>query len=192
MVKFREKSFSSFKEDVIAGATIGSAIGTSLIPIFGKQSLKYGALIGTSLGTLVGMIKWSTRKISQKSASENNITKISNQLISLGYKENLEFTRDPKMANLLKTKVCIVFSKSHSEFKLLINIHNDSSLQKALDSAIKKSAKLNFSKIQEKSLERYKEVKVVSLPSEDDLNVLIDILRIFIDSGFPVYFVEIN
>lgn len=192
MIQFKQKEYSSLKEDLIPGIIMGSGIGGGIGKIFGKKTTAYGAIIGAALGALSATLRWTGRKISRKKDGVRLSTQISNGLNGLGFKENLDFTLDPKMANLLKTKVCIVFSRSKAEFKIILNSLNDSKLSEIIKSVVKSYPKSGYPVITEKNTDKFNEIQIVSIPSEDDISIILDSIGVIIEKGYPVYIVEVG
>lgn len=165
----------------------------NLNPFYKKALLELGGIaIGATLGALAGMIMDASDYINKKKTVNNRLLKdVTENLKKIGYKEGQNFTRDPKMANLLKTKVCLVISKSSDELKLLINTVNDGKL-KTLTGQITKNLP-TMSTLNEKVSDRFNEINITTMTSNSgDAVWVTSIAEKFISAGFPVYLVEVG
>ena len=151
-----------------------------------------GVAVGASLGALAGMIMDITDHITNKKSLNNRLLKdILIVLKKMGFNEGRDYTRDPKVAGLLKTKVAIVISKSSDELKLLINTVNDGKLK----DIVKKISKNlpTMSTVTEKVTDRYNELNITTLTSNNgDATWVASIAEKFIKSGYPVYLIEVG
>lgn len=215
MIKFRAKEFSShIISDTITGAKIGAAGGaaiSSIVPRFRKKggkivyddtqkgnnsfnSLKVvglGLIVGASLGFLAGAAKDINEWNNRKTTIDNRLMKdILSLLKKSGSRENIDFTRDPKIANDLKTKVCIVISKHSDDLKILINTINDPKL-KTLTDKITKSVP-NGSIKNNTTSDRYNEITISTLSSSADADLIVEIMKMFISAKYSVYVVEVG
>lgn len=164
-----------------------------LNPFYKKALLELGGIaIGATLGALAGMIMDASDYINKKKTVNNRLLKdVVENLKKTGYKEGQNFTRDPKMASLLKTKVCLVISKSSDELKLLINTVNDGKL-KTLTGQITKNLP-TMSTLNEKVSDRFNEINITTMTSNSgDAVWVTSVAEKFISAGFPVYLVEVG
>lgn len=164
-----------------------------LNPFYKKALLELGGIaIGATLGALAGMIMDASDYINKKKTVNNRLLKdVTENLKKIGYREGQNFTRDPKMASLLKTKVCLVISKSSDELKLLINTVNDGKL-KTLTGQITKNLP-TMSTLNEKVSDRFNEINITTMTSNSgDAIWVTSVAEKFISSGFPVYLVEVG
>ena len=195
----------SLKEDVINGAMIGAGLGFGLTrspfknPSNNKDKGKSIpdwkiSLIGAGLGAIVGSLKWASGKISRRTSKRFLSDNITDRLLVSGYSKDKDFTKNPKIADLLKTKVCVVLSKSHSEMKILINTANEQKLNKLLEKIIKQENPSEFSNKRSKSGEKFNELVLTSLPTSEEKDILyiMEIIETFIRNGYPVYIVEVG
>jgi hypothetical protein len=152
------------------------------------------SLIGAGLGAIVGSLSWVTRKMSHSTSDKFLMNDIVNSLTNLGYREDIDFTKSAKIADLMKTKVCLVFSRTHSEMKILINSINDPSLNRLLEKALKQELPTNFSSSRRKGGDRFNEITItsVSTEKEKDRDYLLRLIELFITSKYPVYIVEVG
>lgn len=165
----------------------------NLNPFYKKALLELGGVaIGGALGALAGMIMDVSDYINKKTTVNNRLLKdVLGNLKKTGYKEGTDFTRDPKMASLIKTKVCLVISKSSDELKLLINTVNDSKLKTITEQIIKNLPTL--STLTEKVSDRFNEINITTMTSNSgDATWVTSVAEKFISSGYPVYLVEVG
>lgn len=165
----------------------------NLNPFYKKALLELGGVaIGGALGALAGMIMDVSDYINKKTTVNKRLLKdVLDNLKKTGYKEGTDFTRDPKMASLLKTKVCLVISKSSDELKLLINTVNDSKLKTITEQIIKNLPTL--STLTEKVSDRFNEINITTMTSNSgDATWVTSVAEKFISSGYPVYLVEVG
>lgn len=208
MVKFRQKNFSILSS-AIKGATIGTTIGSlaaglsNFIPVFrkgGEESenklnrlaiVGTGTVIGAGLGTLAGLISEGDKFISRKNVDARLMETVRENLLKSGLKEGVHFTRDPKTATDIRTKVCIVITKYSGELRLLINTVADSKL-KNLVSDITKNLP-NTSVINKSASDKYNEITLSSISdSSANAGLITGIAERFIHTGYPVYLVEVG
>lgn len=162
-------------------------------PFFKKALIEVGGIaVGAALGALAGAIMDISDHINRKTTVNNRLMKnVVDNLKRSGYKEGKDFTRDPKMSNLLKTKVCLVISKSSDEIKLLINMIRDSKLKSISDDIVKNLPTL--STVSEKVTDRYNDLNITTMTSnKGDAVWVTSIAEKFIQNGFPVYLIEVG
>lgn len=211
MIKFRQKEFNKqILSKTIQGAGIGAAVGTlsaSIIPATGLAKNKFfknkstqglmalgaGTVIGAALGALAGIVTEGEKFLRKGDVGKNDLLKnILSMLSNAGFKRDVEFTDDPKLASLLKIRVCIVITKVSGDLKLVINCVSDKKLKeianKASSVVIKRS---NLTEIRKTETDRYNDL-VISTVSKGakDANLIANIAKLFIAEGYPVYFVE--
>lgn len=162
-------------------------------PFFKKALIEVGGIaVGAALGALAGAIMDISDHINRKTTVNNRLMKnVVDNLKRSGYREGKDFTRDPKMSNLLKTKVCLVISKSSDEIKLLINMIRDSKLKSISDDIVKNLPTL--STVSEKVTDRYNDLNITTMTSnKGDAVWVTSIAEKFIQNGFPVYLIEVG
>lgn len=201
MIKFREKNFSNYiVNDAIKGASIGASagalaggLGIKKVPIFkeGKMLAGAGALIGAALGALVGTAKQVGGYFNKRGADDRLMTPIIRELGKKYYREDQDYTRDPKKANQLGTKVCLVISSDGSDFKMLVNTVDDNNL-KNLSKKLSKNipsaqVSTNF------ATNKYNEIQISTVrDTRRNLNAVLSVVKGFIEAGYPVYLVEVG
>lgn len=151
-----------------------------------------GAAIGATLGAIAGAVMDISEAVSHKTTVNARLMKgVLENLRKSGRVEGKDFTRDPKMANLMKTKVCLVISKSADSLRLLINTINDSKL-KTLSGGIIKNLP-SMSTVTEKASDRFNELNITTMTTnKGDATWVSSVAERFISAGYPVYLVEVG
>lgn len=211
MVKFREKSFSIIS-DTISGAKIGGAVAALGAPIVGrlsKNGTKFvntssndvsfihkslamiggGIVVGASLGLLVGLTKSIGLSLNRENTVDARLLDDVERKLRK-FKLNKDFTRDPKIANELRTKVCLVISKYSDDLRILINTVNDSKLKDVTNEVTKSIPKGSIKTNTESN--KYNEITLSTLSSGKDASVIAEIAKAYIQKGYPVYLVEVG
>lgn len=200
MIKFREKDFSNYiVSDAIKGASIGATAGAlasgriKKVPLFkeGKILAGAGAIIGAALGALVGTARQLNEHFNRKGADDRLMAPILRELNKNYYREDQDYTRDPKKANILGTKVCLVLSSDGSDFKMLVNTVDDPELRNLSKKLSKKipaaQVSTNFAS------NRYNEIQISTVRDiRSNLNAVLSVVTGFIQAGYPVYLVEVG
>ena len=220
MIEFRQKKFS-FISDVLRGAAIGGASGQivgaftrkytngNMSGSGGQQNpnviednkevwkhqLKFGgvgAVVGATLGALVCGIKGLSNKVNRKMTVNNRLMKTVVEVLKRdNFKEGKDFTRDPKTANTLKTKVCVVITKISGELRISVNTVADNKLKDKTFEIIKRLP--NSSAVTKNLTDRYNDITITSISdSSADAGLVVGIIENFIHSGYPVYLVEVG
>lgn len=214
MIIFREKEFS-LKDDITAGLITGSSIGigasglSKALTALGvyqvgsdsrakkildnpMASSITGALIGASLATAYFLTKKGASQARKLTNDKRNIVKdIRSTLVKFGFKEGSDFTFDPKTSNILKTRVCIVISRTSDELSLNINTVNDSKLDSISNQIIKTLP--NTSVITRKTSDKFNELIISSISSNSgDAGFISITAEKFIKRGYPVFIVEVG
>ena len=209
MIEFRQKNFGILS-DITTGAAIGgSAAGIG--SLFRKKFYKdkdsknneslfrndllltsSGVVIGAALGALVGGIKEISTKINRKNTVDRRLmSKVIEYLKKDGLKEGIDFTRDPKTATSLKTKVCVVISKVSGELRISVNLVSDPKLKTVSDEIIKRLP--NIAASTEKMSDKFNDITITSISDASaDAGLIVGVVEKFIHSGYPVYLVEVG
>lgn len=151
-----------------------------------------GSAVGATLGALAGAVMDISNAVSRKSSVNNRLMKdVLENLKRAGFKERTDYTRDPKIANLLKTKVSLVISKSGDSLRLLINTINDPKLKKISSTILKNLP--TMSSVTERANDRFNELSVTTMTTNNgDAAWVESIAERFIKAGYPVYLVEVG
>lgn len=215
MAIFKEKSFGLLT-DTLKGAAIGAGVGGGLtrFKLKGKESMDVtvksktiplniqtgvlgGALIGGTLGLIASAIKSATNYVNRKNTVNARLMpEVTKVLESMGHKEGMTFTLDPKTADSLKTKVSLVVYKYSDELRIIVNTANDHKLSLVSKQITDKIAKSdNFSVTNEviSGNGKFKDIKVTAISEPSiDVNRIVWIVNTFISNGYPVYLVEVG
>lgn len=202
MIKFRQKAYS---DNVVGGALngvkYGAGVGTVLAGILKatKNDQKISPILvvggsmlaGAALGALAGKVKDDNLQKARTTAGVRLFDSVLDNLRKIGFKEGQDFTQDPRMANIIKTKVCIVVSRNSSGLKLLINTVDDPELK---DVTKKIHGSLGRNTVSsEKINNRYNELTITTMSSNGgDATFVTRIIETFIRNGYPVYIVEVG
>ena len=151
-----------------------------------------GIIIGASLGALVGLIKKGDELISQKSTVDNRLMdKVITDLKKAGFKEGINFTRDPHEADRLKTPISIAITRNSGELKLLVNTITDDKLKSITKELIKNLP--NSSVVSQEAKNRYNEISITSISDGSaDVGLIAGIAERFIRNKYPIYLVEVG
>jgi len=207
MIKFRQKQFG-IASDIKNGATIGATVGTlaSQLPHFRKIFRKKGddnwklelsiigggTIIGAGLGLLVGLTKSISTKINRATTVDARLMRgVIENLKKDGFKEGINYTRDPKTANDLKMKVCMVISKNSGNLQLLVNTVADPKLKTVATNMAKNIP--NTATVNTRLSDKYNDILVSAIyDSSANLGLVTGIAEYFIRSKYPVYLVEVG
>ena len=119
------------------------------------------------------------------------LTLIINHLKKDGFKEGIDYTRDPKTANDLKTKVCIVISRSSNNLHLLVNTVADAKLKTVTSGMVKNIP--NTAAVNTKLSDKYNDISISAISdSSADTGLITGISEYFIRHKYPIYLVEVG
>jgi hypothetical protein len=208
MVEFRQKQFgivSSVKNGAAIGATVGT-LATKLpiiknLPIFKKKDDSWktelsiiggGTIIGAGLGLLVGLTKDISTRVNRATTVDARLMQgVIENLKKDGFKEGIDYTRDPKTANDLKIKVCIVISKSSGNMQLLVNTVADTKLKTVALNMAKNIP--NTATVNTKLSDKYNDISISTISdSSANIGLVTGIAEYFIRNKYPVYLVEVG
>ena len=204
MIKFRQKDFS-FLGKVIGGASIGSAIAASANKFGAKIPIKFkgkynlsgsslvgaGALFGAALGALAGAIEAGSNYASKKTADRRLMSMVVDDLKKTGFKEGQDFTRDPKRANEIKTRVCLVVTRNSGDLRVLINTVSDPKLKELVDRTTKNIP--NMSAMTRKASDKFNELTITTISDTSaDVGLVAGLAEKFIRAKYPVYLIEVG
>lgn len=205
MKKFRQKDFSILA-DMAKGASIGGGLGIFGSTIFrpsekdkvhgpferSMMALGAGTVIGAGLGLLYGLVKEASTRINRSNTVDQRLmTTVIDCLKKTGFKEGKDFTRDPKTANELKTKVCIVVTRTNGDLKLLVNTVSDFKLKQITEDMVRNVP--NHSAITKKMSDKFNDISITTVSdSSADYGLVTGIAEYFIRHHYPVYLVEVG
>ena len=203
MIEFRQKQFGTIS-NTIKGATIGATLGTlaTKLPLFRKKDdnnwntdlaiIGGGTIIGAGLGLLVGLTKDISTKINRATTVDTRLMQgVVENLKKDHFKEGVDYTRDPKTANDLKMKVCIVISKCSGNLQLLVNTVADVKLKTVANNMVKNIP--NTAAVTTKLSDKYNDISISTVSdSSANLGLVTGIAEYFIRNKYPVYLVEVG
>lgn len=213
MIKFRQKQYGILG-DVIKGASIGAGTGLAASTLLGNTVVKpalvkfgmkkpgefdigvagigAGTVIGAGLGLLAGLIKETSGFVNRKTTVDQRLMQtVIDNLKKSGLREGRDFTRDPKTASEIKTKVCIVITKVSNDLKLLVNTVADTKLKTVTDRLVKNLP--NTSKVTKNMSDKFNDITISTISdSSADAGLITGIAENFIHNGYPVYLVEVG
>ena len=205
MIKFRQKDFS-FLGKVTTGTAIGTSIGTLVSKLGTKIPMKFkgkytdisgnsligaGALFGAALGTLAGAIEAGSNYASKKTADRRLMSMVVDDLKKTGFKEGQDFTRDPKRANEIKTRVCLVVTRNSGDLRVLINTVSDPKLKELVDRTTKNIP--NMSAMTRKASDKFNEITITTISDTSaDVGLVAGLAEKFIRAKYPVYLIEVG
>ena len=147
-------------------------------------------VLGAALGAIVGIVRTANDKISQRHTNQRLLKQVLPRLKSKGFVEGEDFTMDPKKANEIPTKVCIVLSSASGELQTIINSKDDPKLKKTVDKVVKKSPGRTQVTTQNN---RFNEITITTEKrTAANVNQVVSIIESFVESGYPVYIVEVG
>lgn len=221
MISFRQKNYSILDNTIKGAnigaslGTFGGLFAPDKIKVNGKDDPKsiisikrkynkvgkvgkrflapaIGALIGAGLGAIYGVIKEGEEILSRKSINSNRLMPdVLGNLKKLSFKEDIDFTKQPKIANQLKTRVCIVIARGNGDLKILINTVSDTKLKDLSLDTVKNIP--NTSAITTTASNNYNDIIITTISDGSaDSGLITGICEKFIRSGYPVYLVEVG
>jgi hypothetical protein len=146
--------------------------------------------IGATLGALVGVIYDIADVFDKKNVDKRLTKKIVEALKKIGFKEEQDFTVNPKTATLMKTKVCLGISRSADTLKLLVNTVNDPKLSKLAQDTTKNLP--SMSTRAERVTDRFNDINITTASGQGDSTFVASIAEKFIRAGYPVQLVEVG
>jgi hypothetical protein len=146
--------------------------------------------IGATLGALVGVIYDIADVFDKKNVDKRLTKKVVETLKKMSFKENQDFTVNPKTATLMKTKVCLGISRSADTLKLLVNTVNDPKLSKLAQETTKNLP--SMSTRAERVTDRFNDINITTASGQGDSTFVASIAEKFIRAGYPVQLVEVG
>lgn len=208
MIEFRQKDFSIFSS-TLAGAGTGLGLGMTFGKFRNRNSKPgqsgntgrisdenllgiYGLIAGAALGALAGVIDEQRTRFNRKTTVDARLMDtIVENLKKDNFKEGKDFTRDPKIANQLKTKICICISKVSGDLRILINIVSDPKLQGLAKDLVNNIP--NKSAVNERTSDKFNDITITTISdSSMDAGLVTGVAERFIHSGYPIQLVEVG
>ena len=204
MIEFRQKQFgivSSVRNGAAIGATIGTLATKLPLPVFKKKTDNWktelsiiggGTIIGAGLGLLVGLTKDISTRVNRATTVDARLMQgVIENLKKDGFREGIDYTRDPKIANDLKMKVCIVISRNSGNLQLLVNTVADTKLKTVANNMAKNIP--NTATVNTKLSDKYNDISISTVSdSSANLGLITGIAEYFIRNKYPVYLVEVG
>ena len=201
MKKFRQKQFGLLS-DLADGATVGSVIGSigavaykgllrnSKIPT--KAIVGGGTVLGAALGALYSSAKSYFDDKNRKATVDNRLMKhVVTALIKSGFVPDKDFILDSKLANSLKTKVCIVISRTNGDLKMIVNTVADHRLGEITSDIIKNLP--NSSVVTKQLGDKFNNITISSISDASaDYGLILSVVEKYIRGHYPVYLVEVG
>ena len=145
-------------------------------------------ILGAALGAIVGAIR--TAKDAARVTNQRLLKQVLPRLKSKGHVEGKDYTMDPKKANEIPTKVCIVLSSASGELQTIINSKDDPKLKKVVDGIVRRSPGRAQVTTQNN---RFNEITITTEKrTAANVNQVVSIIESFVESGYPVYIVEVG
>lgn len=156
-----------------------------------KWAFGIGAtILGAALGAIVGAIRTGAEKYSQRNTNQRLLKRILPILKSKGYVEGKDFTMDPKRANEIPTKVCIVLSSASGELQTVINSRDDRNLRSLVKQISSKHPRTTQSTTQN---DKFNEITITTEKNTAaNVSQVVSIIESFVENGYPVYIVEVG
>lgn len=197
LASFRNLSFDG-RQGILPGTEnayykSGGDIRVDNTQVAKNRAIAVGAsvLIGAALGGIYGLIKDSSNSFNRHQVDERLSDRITQNLKNLGFKEGIQFTRDPKTADLLKTKVCVIISRTNGDLKIVINYVNDPKFKEEAQKIIKNLPPSAVAL--EKMGDRFNDITITTVSDKTQDPALVSgILEQFIRRRYPVYIVEVG
>ncbi len=169
--------------DVYNNASDSGAVRRSIVALG-------SVAIGASLGALVGVIYDIAGIVDKKKVNRRLLTRVVSDLKKIGFKEDEDFTVNPKTASLLKTKVCLGISRTADEMKFLVNTVNDPKLEKLAREITKNLP--SMSTRTERVTDRFNDITITTSSGQDNSTFVASIAEKFIRSGYSIQLVEVG
>lgn len=151
-------------------------------------------LIGAGLGALIGAVQDLNQYVSRKNVgNDRDMGELLRTLRDRGLEENKDFTRSPKTANLMKTKVCVVLKQGGdtTEFNVMVNSINDRRLRATLNKCISKLGPLQTKT--DHANNKYNELTLTTIKNKtENVKLVADLVENLVNSGYQVYIVEVG
>lgn len=203
--KFRIGYYSDVVGDIFRGSALGLGAGTFVNGIAtaaayadkkgwgvnkALKTVGYGVLIGASLGLVFGITSKLAEHLSRKKTNQRVVDNITKLLKDRSFKEDKDFTLDPKIADREKTRVAILINHSNGDLKLALNIESDPKLEMVCKNVVETLP--DKSKTTKKESNRFNEIMITTMSKGNDALLIANITEKFIRAGYPVYLIEVG
>ena len=149
-------------------------------------SIAIGATLGFIFGAVHDLVDYSDRK----NVNNRLMKKVVTDLKKIGFKEEQDFTTNPKTATLMKTKVCIGISRSADTLRVLVNTINDAKLSRLSQETTKNLP--SMSTRMERVSDRFNDINITTASGQGNSTFVSSIAEKFIRAGYPVQLVEVG
>ncbi len=213
-MKSEQKGFSfgtDFVDNSFKGASIGGALGSLATPFIVKaknaaEPSKWewakgaakgavgGIIVGAALGTLFGIIKNETTSRNRDNTINNRyLPKVTEMLLKCGFIEDRDFTRDPKTADDLRTRICIMVSRYSTDTRISINCSADFKTQQLIDKMINDLGLSRKVSIKKQGSDRFSNIEMLKRTKiDEDVNLIKSISEYLMKKHIPIYLVEVG
>lgn len=213
-MKAEQKGFSfgtDFLDNSFKGASIGGALGSIASPFFvtaknaanptnyewAKGAAKgavSGIIVGAALGTLFGIIKnEAISRNRNNTINDRYLPKVTEMLLNRGFLEDKDFTRDPKTADDLKTRICIMVSRYSTDTRISINCSADFKTQQLIDKMINDLGLSRRVSIKKQGSDRFANIEMLKRTKiDEDVNLIKSISEYLMKRHIPIYLVEVG
>ena len=213
-MKAEQKGFSfgtDFLDNSFKGASIGGALGSIASPFFvtaknaanptnyewtkgAAKGAVGGIIVGAALGTLFGIIKNETTSRNRDNTINNRyLPKVTEMLLKCGFIEDRDFTRDPKTADDLRTRICIMVSRYSTDTRISINCSADFKTQQLIDKMINDLGLSRKVSIKKQGSDRFSNIEMLKRTKiDEDVNLIKSISEYLMKKHIPIYLVEVG
>lgn len=213
-MKAEQKGFSfgtDFLDNSFKGASIGGALGGLATPFIVKaknaaepsrwewakgaaKGAVGGIIVGAALGTLFGIIKnEATSRNRDNTINNRYLPKVTEMLLNCGFLEDKDFTRDPKTADDLRTRICIMVSRYSTDTRISINCSADFKTQQLIDKMINDLGLSRKVSIKKQGSDRFANIEMLKRTKiDEDVNLIKSISEYLMKKHIPIYLVEVG
>jgi len=151
-----------------------------------------GMLVGAGLGLLIGIGKVTAKKINQSMTVNKRLMDGVINILKMQFKEDRDFTRDPKISTESKMRVCIVISRETTEQQIIVNTAADPKIQRILDDVENFVKNISKTTVTKNLSDKYNDITITTISDKTTPKLIADIASKFIKAHYPVYLVEVG
>jgi len=151
-----------------------------------------GMLCGAALGMLVGIGKVVSNKLNQSRTVNNRLMNGVINILKMQFKEDRDFTRDPKISTNNKMRVCIVISRETNEQQIIVNTAADPKLERILDEVEEFVKTISKTTVTKNLSDKFNDITITTISDKTTPKLIADIASKFIRAHYPVYLVEVG